>query len=134
MSAAPMLDLGIHAARVRLAEAAKCIEAERGPAEVTSLRGRGEWTVIDRFEINGRAYVVAQQNDRPTGLDALSPREREIVERAVRGDTQKVIAYDLGIAHSTVRVLLARSYRRLGVRSHAELVARIGGSERPATP
>jgi DNA-binding CsgD family transcriptional regulator len=78
--------------------------------------------VLGRFELDGRVYVVAQVED-GAGMDALTPREKEVVARTIRGDTPKVIAYDLGISHSTVRVLLARSYRRLGVKSRAELLA-----------
>jgi DNA-binding CsgD family transcriptional regulator len=82
--------------------------------------------VIGRFELDGAVYVLAQEAGTPqAGMDALTPRERDIVARTLRGDTAKEIAYDLGISHSTVRVLLARSYRRLGVKSRAELVAAI---------
>jgi DNA-binding CsgD family transcriptional regulator len=45
----------------------------------------------------------------------LTEREREVLARARDGHTYKEIAYDLGIAASTVRVLVHRAAARLGV-------------------
>jgi DNA-binding CsgD family transcriptional regulator len=56
------------------------------------------------------------------GVAHLSDREREIVGRALRGCNNKVIANDLGLAHSTVKVLMARAATKLGARSRDELV------------
>jgi DNA-binding CsgD family transcriptional regulator len=36
-----------------------------------------------------------------------------------------MIAYELGLAHSTVRVLLARGAAKLGVRTRTEMLARV---------
>jgi DNA-binding NarL/FixJ family response regulator len=57
-------------------------------------------------------------------LRPLSPREREAVSRAMLGESNKVIAYELGVSASTVGVLLHRAARKLGTRTRAELVAR----------
>jgi DNA-binding CsgD family transcriptional regulator len=54
----------------------------------------------------------------------LSPREREAVSRAMLGESNKVIAYELGVSASTVGVLLHRAARKLGSRTRAELLAR----------
>ncbi|MGD0674962.1 MAG: helix-turn-helix transcriptional regulator [Polyangiaceae bacterium] len=56
------------------------------------------------------------------GLHLLTAREREVVLRALRGCANKVIAFDLGLAHSTVRVLIARAASKLGVRTREELL------------
>ena len=82
------------------------------------------WTLLDTFEENGRRYVVARENqsDLP-GIDALTDRERQIVGQAALGQSNKEIAYTLGISANTVRVLMARAARRLGVRSRKELLA-----------
>lgn len=53
---------------------------------------------------------------------ALSRREREVLEALAQGDTQKVIAYDLGISVRTVEVHRARMLRRLGVRNLAQAI------------
>ena len=59
----------------------------------------------------------------------LTPREREIVARAAVGQHPKLIAYELGIAAVTVRVLLARAARRLGALSRSELVEKWRAAE-----
>ena len=44
----------------------------------------------------------------------LTPRERQIVEGVLGGRTRKEVAYDLGIATPTVRVLYSRAMKKLG--------------------
>ncbi len=56
------------------------------------------------------------------GLDLLSRREREVVTRKLRGEENKKIAYDLGLADSTVRVHLRRAAAKLGCASRRELL------------
>jgi DNA-binding CsgD family transcriptional regulator len=63
-------------------------------------------------------------------LEGLTLRERDVLARALAGDSSKVIAYDLGLAHSTVRVLLARAAKKLGARSPGELLARADVAKR----
>jgi DNA-binding NarL/FixJ family response regulator len=46
----------------------------------------------------------------------LSPREREILTLVQAGKTRKEVAYDLGVTHSTVRVLYSRAMKKLGGR------------------
>jgi two-component system, LuxR family, response regulator FixJ len=59
-----------------------------------------------------------------TGIEGLTARERQVVALALNGVDNKVIAYDLGLAHSTVRVLIARAALKLGARSRHELLER----------
>ncbi|HEX4404056.1 MAG TPA: LuxR C-terminal-related transcriptional regulator [Polyangia bacterium] len=44
----------------------------------------------------------------------LSRREREILELVEAGKTRKEVAFDLGVTHSTVRVLYSRAMKKLG--------------------
>jgi DNA-binding CsgD family transcriptional regulator len=53
---------------------------------------------------------------------ALTERERQIVTLAAAGQHNKLIAYNLGISHSTVRVLMARAAKRISARSREELI------------
>jgi DNA-binding NarL/FixJ family response regulator len=73
---------------------------------------------MDRFESDGRRYVVARENQLATAPHArLTAREGQIVALYRLGSDPKMIAYELGLADATVRVLLSRAARRLGVAS-----------------
>ncbi|MGD0679425.1 MAG: LuxR C-terminal-related transcriptional regulator [Polyangiaceae bacterium] len=83
----------------------------------------GRWTLVDHFEHGGRRYVLARDNEphvHEPGV--LSQRERQVVAYATMGRSNKEIAYDLGIAHSTVKVLLFRARAKLGAKNRAELL------------
>lgn len=54
--------------------------------------------------------------------DELSPREVELLERIVRGDTEQVIAAHLDISPHTVRTHVKNIYRKLRVRTRAAAV------------
>jgi DNA-binding CsgD family transcriptional regulator len=58
----------------------------------------------------------------PGVVTALTDRERQVVLCAIRGFTNKEIAYELGLADSTVRVLMARAASKFGAHSRKELL------------
>jgi DNA-binding CsgD family transcriptional regulator len=55
----------------------------------------------------------------------LSPAEARVAQQMVTGRTLQDIAQSLGIAAQTVRNHLAVVYRKVGVKGHAQLVARL---------
>ncbi len=55
-------------------------------------------------------------------LEALTPRERQVMNRVIAGRLNKQIAVDLGIHEKTVKVHRMRVMSKMGVRSVAELV------------
>ena len=55
-------------------------------------------------------------------FDALTAREREVMEKLLDGCANKVVAIDLGISERTVEQHRARLMHKLGVRSVAELL------------
>ncbi len=55
-------------------------------------------------------------------LQSLSPREREVMDRVTTGDSNKIIAYRLGISQRTVEIHRARVMEKLAARSVADLV------------
>lgn len=55
-------------------------------------------------------------------LAQLTPREKEIMERVVKGQANKVIALELDISERTVEIHRGRVMKKIGVRSVAELV------------
>jgi DNA-binding CsgD family transcriptional regulator len=52
----------------------------------------------------------------------VTPRQREILELAVRGLTDKEIATELGVSVSTIRTHLERFYRENGLRNKSQAV------------
>jgi FixJ family two-component response regulator len=64
-------------------------------------------------------------------LERLTPREREVLDRAAHGLHAKEIAAELGISARTVEVHKTRIMEKLGVRNVAELV-RFSLGARPA--
>jgi len=62
----------------------------------------------------------------------LSPREREVLARLCRGDSEKAIARSLGIAPGTVHVHLQTIYRKLAVRGRVQ--AAMAGVARGVCP
>jgi DNA-binding CsgD family transcriptional regulator len=106
------------------ARAPDAIEAWR------SLVG-GRWTLVDHFETDGRRYLLAEPNEPiPSAQEALSQRERQAAVAAALGHSDKLIAYELGIAPSTVARLLSRARTKLGAPSRVALVQQIRALER----
>jgi pimeloyl-ACP methyl ester carboxylesterase/DNA-binding CsgD family transcriptional regulator len=60
------------------------------------------------------------------GVDALSRREREVVDLAVAGESTAHIAAHLFLSERTIETHLANAYVKLGVHSRFELVRRAG--------
>jgi DNA-binding CsgD family transcriptional regulator len=108
---------------VEKARAATLDQSTRGAREWQGLVD-ARWSLVESFMQDGRRYVVAREAA-PQRLDlgSLTLRERQIVGFACLGRDNKVIAYDLGIAHSTVKVLMARAAAKLGAGSRDELIA-----------
>jgi DNA-binding NarL/FixJ family response regulator len=103
----------------------------RAPA-ATRRRASGLPTAPD-----ARADAVAVGQDGPALLDArhpfaapalpemLSSAERAVVAAALRGCSHAEIAYERGSSPRTVANLLAHAFRKLEVRSRAELAAKL---------
>jgi DNA-binding CsgD family transcriptional regulator len=90
---------------------------------------RARWTLLDEFERDGKRYLIAVRDESSSeGLALLSSRERQVVAYAARGLPNKVVGCELGIATSTVGVLLARARAKLGVRSRQELLGKLQGA------
>jgi DNA-binding NarL/FixJ family response regulator len=61
-------------------------------------------------------------NGRPTGVQALSPRQREILRDLGNGKSSKEIAASMGISVKTVESHRARMMESLGCRRANELL------------
>lgn len=84
------------------------------------------WSMLDEFDSDGRRFVIAVDNRAPTARAhaALSDREHQVLTHALLGHSNKVIAYELGLSDSTVRVLLHRASQKLGTKTRREAIER----------
>jgi DNA-binding CsgD family transcriptional regulator len=120
-------------ARRALSDAAIALDRARGrqrrdAPERALAEWRGlvaaRWTLLDVFDRSGRRYLVARRNEPAVPrIEKLTDRERQVVAYAILGHQNKLIAYELGLATSTVGVLLSRAFAKLGVHNRRELFA-----------
>lgn len=73
--------------------------------------------------VHGLARLVSDG----TGDAFLTARERQVAELVARGKTTADVARALAVSPNTVKESLKRVFRKLGVRSRAAMVARLGG-------
>lgn len=120
------------APRAALREAALRIERARtrraasDPDEAASMWHAlvdARWSLVERFESDGRRYLIAQRNDPTTrALRALTERERKVVALTALGHPLKIAAYELGLSESTVSLTLRRAMDKMGVTTRAALI------------
>ena len=94
---------------VALASLSLAACANAGAAAIRALSSRGG-EPVDVVEL------LASLAARP-----LSPREADVLERTLAGETRPQVARALGISESTVGTLRSRGYEKLGVGSKVEL-------------
>jgi DNA-binding NarL/FixJ family response regulator len=98
----------------------------------------GKWSLVERFESDGRRILVARRNDPPVrALRGLDARERKVVALLAVGHSLKLCAYELGRAESTTSEVAQTAMRKMGIGSRAELIeihgAIVNASDRVAT-
>ena len=72
--------------------------------------------------LNNSAMSVADDQAEANGVDALTPREREVLEAIIAGASNKVAGRKLRISPRTVEVHRARIIDKLGAKNTADLV------------
>jgi DNA-binding CsgD family transcriptional regulator len=82
----------------------------------------GRWSIVQTFESDGRRYLVAIQNQ-PGQIPAaaLRPSEAHALLLRAQGLTNKLVAYELGLAESSVHHLVHEGMRKLGVPRESDL-------------
>jgi len=101
--------------------------------EIWKALVRGRWSMVDWFDTDGRRFVLA----RPNSPDCHDPRgltEQEclVVNYLLRGETNKLIAYRLGLSQGRVSGLLKSAMHKLGVKSRVALIEKLGPLGVPA--
>lgn len=120
-----------NSARQRLREAVRHIEKMRSQAGRTAVdqtldawKGlvEGRWSLVDRFDTDGKRFVIAVKNDPGhRDLRGLSLRERQVAEYLGLGRSAKEISYILGVTASAVTNCISDAQLKLGLASSAEL-------------
>ena len=85
--------------------------------------GQLEWFVGSQVDLGeGDSLLAARRARAASKVKALSPRQRQILGAMSRGQLNKQIAWDLGIAEKTVKMHRALLLERLGVATSAEAI------------
>ncbi|MGB8221584.1 MAG: helix-turn-helix transcriptional regulator [Polyangiales bacterium] len=124
-----------HNARAALRTAALHVDRARGalresdPEKALQLWTalvQGRWSTVDWFDSDGRRFVLGVPNA-PNIIDprGLTNREMQVVSYALCGQTNKLIAYHLGLTRGRVSTLLRSAMRKLGVQTRAELIKKL---------
>jgi DNA-binding CsgD family transcriptional regulator len=94
-----------------------------GAVELWRALVDGRWSLVDRFDTDGRRFLVAQRNEIPTPKRrGLRQREAAVLALRAQGHSLKLIGYELGVGQSIVARDLALGMKRLGLESIADLV------------
>ena len=92
-------------------------------------RAGRELTIRLTIEPRGTEYLLILEEQTLSSLNALallglSQRETEVLAMIIKGKDNKAIADRLSIGHSTVSKHLESIYRKLGVQSRTEAIAK----------
>ncbi len=120
------------ASRDALREAARRMDRSRlrtsstSPEEAIDMWNalvEGRWSLVERFESDGRRILVARRNDPAThATRALTEGERKVAALLGLNHSQKLIAYELGLSEGRVSTLARSAMDKLAVKSRAELI------------
>ncbi len=121
-----------HIARTELRTQATTIERVRGGKQrVDAHRAlavwralvQGRWSVVERVEHDGKRLYYAFENAPQTReRHGLGPGNSRILTAALRGLSNKEIAYEIGCSNSSVSNVLAACARRLGFTGREQLL------------
>ncbi|MBJ7521332.1 MAG: AAA family ATPase [Solirubrobacteraceae bacterium] len=87
--------------------------------------------VAEEIRTELQATGARPRTDALSGVEALTPSERRVVDLAAGGSANREIAQTLFVTPKTVEVHLTNAYRKLGVRSRRELAGALTTGARP---
>lgn len=124
-----------HSAREELEAMARAIDKARSKKtgrdesalEVWQGLVSGRWSLIEQFDQDGKRFVLAHRNpESVTDPRGLTSMEARVAGLAVRGYSNKLIAYHLGVSEGTVSSHLARAMVKLKVENRSQLLRTLG--------
>lgn len=78
------------------------------------------------IEIDAERRKIAQERDKIADrINKLTPREYEVMQCVIKGNLNKVTAYELGISSKTVELHRAKIMEKMQAKSLAQLVAMV---------
>jgi DNA-binding CsgD family transcriptional regulator len=91
----------------------------------------GRWSLVETFERDGKRLTIARKNSPNLGRALkLSGVEQMVVKLLANGQSQKYIAYTLGISSPAVSQHVMSAMLKLGVRDKSSLVSLVTGLTR----
>lgn len=95
----------------------------------------GRFRLIECFDRCGWRYYVLYENlDASERLARLNARERIVAEAVGIGESEKGVAFALGVTPSAVSAMLKSTMLKLGLRSKFDLVHLVGALRAPRRP
>jgi DNA-binding NarL/FixJ family response regulator len=89
---------------------------------VAALRDSGETLKRAGFDCEHFSGMKDERHRIETVLATLTERQLEVIKRVLRGQANKVIAFDLGVSSKTIETHRARVMQKMKARSFPELV------------
>lgn len=88
------------------------------------------WAVVPvaLSPLHTRLVAVRVHRARALAQRRLTRDERDVLARVARGETNKEIAYDAGVAEATIASRLFRAQQRLGISSRTDVIRWMGGA------
>ncbi len=93
----------------------------------------GRFRFIECFDQEGWRYFVLHENLDDAHDTRLTQRERYLVEAVGCGQSEKKVAFGLGVKPSTASAILKSALQKLGLRSKVDLVVLVGAMKHMAT-
>ncbi|WP_215349809.1 LuxR C-terminal-related transcriptional regulator [Sphingopyxis soli] len=92
-------------------------------APIFGVTGKLEYFLGSQMEVGGVDDAAAQRTARARQLiDALSPRQREVLKHMASGQLNKQIAFALSLSERTVKMHRSALLRALGVETTADAI------------
>jgi DNA-binding CsgD family transcriptional regulator len=103
---------------------AGALRGRRGDVELTAIAGPGMPETYLAVMRRSRCDADAKLETARTRW-SLTPRQTEVLERVLRGDSNKEIAAELGLSTRAIELHITRLFEKLGVTGRAALAGRI---------
>lgn len=83
----------------------------------------GEYSIVEVHDTDDKAFLVAVENEPDISASRkLTRRERQVMALAAKGESDSLIAYELGLEESTVRTHLRRALTKSGFATRIGLI------------